>query len=234
MFKFVVSREIEHGTRPRIDYFVIWAQNEEDAIAYMRDNNLEPHVSEPTKLREAVNTYSAELIESYNRRWDYFKAYHTAMQPGTIVIEGRDEHAGSRPTMPIPLALEAIEAFKNWTTKGPDDTTELPRIGYKVTRDGKSVFIRIEGALDYPSREWVFPKDGCGPLAVFDTYEHARTWLALLVPDKRQGVFRIRECSYFPSRKSEMWIGSGEKKLRMANEIFPPGTVLAHAVFCLE
>ena len=117
-----------------------------------------------------------------------------------------------------------IEATQKW----------LP--GWKViyTEHGwvrKSVVAEyFEGGIQYPKMQEVTPQWGCGPLAVFTSYEDA-VYFCRKFSDVE---VEIVPCAYVPSTKKQMWYKL--LRIRITKELTeaPPGTALAEKVFCFE
>ncbi|KKL56506.1 hypothetical protein LCGC14_2244690, partial [marine sediment metagenome] len=64
------------------------------------------------------------------------------------------------------------------TTSPPPDFAPKHKIGFKVTAREKSMFLALDlGGLVYKTHSWVFPKENCGPISVFETRALAERWL---------------------------------------------------------
>ena len=93
----------------------------------------------------------------------------------------------------------------------------------------------------YPKRRRVYPADGQGPLAVFETKEQAKEFLTTWqMPPAIEWVGgrplypRIVECRYRPSERDRLEINSPTFKAMLRGSALPKGTVLADFVTCLE
>lgn len=110
-------------------------------------------------------------------------------------------------------------------------------IGYKVLSfDRNSAMQRGVGERQYPVKEWVTPAEGCGPLAVFGSYETAFKFSFLYLPAKHLGLQAkkprpVVKCLFIPEPYEEKLFVPGA---RWSLSTCPMGTVLARAVCCLE
>ena len=132
--------------------------------------------------------------------------------------------------------MSVLERASVTTATLTADLRSTPKvaIGFKVTSKGESVFIRSknEGGLAYPSYEWVYPAEGCGPISVFTSQWYACEWLRGLDDSCRKIHSRVRRCVYKPSPLESMWTPYWRVPIKLDRT--PSGTVLADAVMCLE
>jgi hypothetical protein len=124
-------------------------------------------------------------------------------------------------------------------------------VGYKVVRvwDNRywSVFNKtVEGefskcllasvpdlySVEYIINQVVIPS--FGPLALFDTIEHAKDFVA---EEGLRKIATIFSCEYTPSPHIDLWIRiRGERVLKRRGKfnIIPPGTIFASSITLLE
>jgi len=96
-------------------------------------------------------------------------------------------------------------------------------VAYKVTTDGRSIYAPASGAVRYALGVTTRRPKGCGPLAVFDTLDHA---VAFLVENTYGFPYRaIFECHIRKSQATELWTSDGHTQC-----LFPKGTILANTV----
>jgi hypothetical protein len=123
----------------------------------------------------------------------------------------------------------------------------MAEIGYKIVRrenGGYYSYIidreKYFGTVEYKVGEWVEPRDGCGPLAVFETLEDAREFLAGPYKHVESCTFK---CKYEQSLQQEMRCYSiyfldpfqrGYLEQCMTLFSAPEGSVLADKVMLLE
>lgn len=112
--------------------------------------------------------------------------------------------------------------------------------GYKVVRHGRDGVYRsamgVRAVVEYQVDKETRPKEGNGPLAVFDNLEDAQKFVSFYKPD---GVSSIFKCEYELSDEKELWymIYSGTKATKMTapgSFQLPRGTVLADTVIITE
>ena len=102
----------------------------------------------------------------------------------------------------------------------------IDKEGYKVVRRLgdrlESCFhVKLDAVVEYRVGEWTSPNAGCGPLALFDTLEHAIEFNEKRVP--RRSIYK---CEYVPS--PQRWLSRGYQ-----SEVWsalPKGTLLANAI----
>ncbi|PSR26406.1 MAG: hypothetical protein C7B46_19965 [Sulfobacillus benefaciens] len=83
------------------------------------------------------------------------------------------------------------------------------------------------GAVQYHPQTWVTPREGYGPLTVFQDWPSTLGyWNTRFRPGARQ--WRIFQCVYTPSRWDKVWRANSGWMVQVAH--MPPGTVLADAV----
>ncbi len=100
--------------------------------------------------------------------------------------------------------------------------------GWKVVRERYSAVRSAgRGEVFYPKNDIASPLPGNGPLCVFSRYHEAETFLLAKV---RSG--NILPVAYILSLAKIAWAQTEESIDE--EDAFPPGTVLADAVFCLE
>jgi len=96
-------------------------------------------------------------------------------------------------------------------------------IAYKVTYEGRSVNAPARGVVRYAIGETTSRPKGCGPLAVFDTLDHAA---AFLVENTNGFPYHaIFECHIRKSRATKLWTSNDS-----ISGWLPTGTILANTV----
>lgn len=83
------------------------------------------------------------------------------------------------------------------------------------------------GQIEYKEGEWVTPLPDNGPLAVFDTWQNANTFIVGFTDIFDE--YKIYECEYEPSIFTELWEVTDCGVRRMVTR-FPKGTLFASKV----
>ena len=108
------------------------------------------------------------------------------------------------------------------------------KVGYKLVsfKGNKKwsfnlkVFDTIEkGCVEYIVGKPAIPKADCGPLALFDTVENARNFLASFNNRWIYDTGRIYQCQYKPSSETTLWYGD-----LVCEAFLPLGTILADEI----
>lgn len=87
--------------------------------------------------------------------------------------------------------------------------------------------------VEYRFNEWTFPKEGSGPLCVFEKFTFAHMfYLNQYMPASRKGHLMIYKCKFVRSRETSIW--TGNKRVVAHKNQLPYGTVLADAVMIVE
>ncbi len=102
--------------------------------------------------------------------------------------------------------------------------------GYKLVRERGGclysfIMLAREVSVHYKKNKWNVPREGCGPLAVFNRLSLAREFLKEEYP--RDGA-QIWECEYEPSDLDVLHLK--EKLFSLPLRFAPKGTVLATKV----
>ena len=107
--------------------------------------------------------------------------------------------------------------------------------GFKViSRNNRtSIMVRKEGRVTYNINKWATPKKGNGPLCVFNNKGNARDFSCQI---GYHGL-KVVPCQYEKAKEETVWykyLLSKSGPLSRKKSHFPPGTVLASKVMCLE
>ena len=97
--------------------------------------------------------------------------------------------------------------------------------GYKIVTNcnGRlsSAFVNLPGMVEYKVDEWVTPKNGCGPLAVFYSLGGANIFARGHCASISHEIY---SCEYELSGEKTMWT------VEQTTGMLPPGTILASSV----
>jgi hypothetical protein len=99
------------------------------------------------------------------------------------------------------------------------------KIGYKVCTEDLRSSTCFYASVKYGIGEWVEPRMGNGPLAVFDNFKDAESFSVM-------DADRIFRCKYIPSKEKKLWYGDCGEEWECRS--FLLGTVLADKVMLLE
>ena len=99
--------------------------------------------------------------------------------------------------------------------------------GYKVVHccwDGKLTSLNGLSRFAYKPGQIRRPSPGCGPLAVFDTLEHALplAWMC--------ASCLVFECEYCPSKERALWVTRAHTNMHITAGMCPYGTQFASHV----
>lgn len=91
------------------------------------------------------------------------------------------------------------------------------------------------GAITYPVGKWIGPKTYCGPLAVFDTVDHALQFVKYCYGANWQGPLPAHcvffNCLFIRSKHQNFWAGAAGK---IHCPPFQTGTQFADSIQLLE
>ncbi len=111
------------------------------------------------------------------------------------------------------------------------------RKGYKIVQQKDNILCSCfnnqyyPGAIEYKVNEWVYPKIGNGPLAVFDNFENAR----IFQDDRFYRHHKIFSCLFIPNYyQDRLWFKSITIKGSLRLGLLPVGTVLASQIILIE
>ena len=110
-------------------------------------------------------------------------------------------------------------------------------IGYKLTTDNcvtnkhESFYAPYEGRVVYEVGKTTKPREGCGPLAAFDTKKQA---MDCILNGNCISTFKLWRCDYEPSKKCILFAPSYPSRITTHQKSLPNGTVLAESITLLE
>ena len=104
------------------------------------------------------------------------------------------------------------------------------KTGYKVVRLNMNSFSKpfLFGGIKYKLNKKVFPKEGCGPLCIFDNLENIKEFF--LSYNSTPINYRVIKCNYEESEEKKVWNDFEEIFL----QVLPSGTKLANWVELIE
>lgn len=116
-----------------------------------------------------------------------------------------------------------------WRAKVLENVDTMHK-GWKVIDENRLSIVMYVTGVKYPVNEWVEPKHGWGPLAVFKERYNANRFTERLAYYGLRSI--IVPCEYKASDKQ--YLHNQSHSSTREPEDFPSGTVLAKRVRCLE